>query len=247
MLKSVADIRKHASGAKVELPNSLLGLVQILNNYCHLLNVLFGPYCPHLVHASSIRDALETNKANLEVRLLGTLIVHLMWRIHHDAWQFFLACKGWDDKEWQPHSTLEHTIRQLVDDCSIQLMLTCPEALFLGPQVKVPVSKTTRTLQGAGRQPTVNPNIPPLCQKVVATLNRLYPSLTIPELCTRGNVKLNSVKMGGPGACLNFGLLGRCPGCKYKHKVCTMFDSWQAAIAKVLEGALATMKSNAGA
>ncbi len=43
-LKSVADIRKHATSAKVEFPTSLLGLVRVLNNYCHLLDVLFGPY-----------------------------------------------------------------------------------------------------------------------------------------------------------------------------------------------------------
>ena len=43
-LKSVADIRKHATSTKVELLTSL-GLVWVLNNYCHLLDVLFGPYC----------------------------------------------------------------------------------------------------------------------------------------------------------------------------------------------------------
>ena len=78
-LKSVVNIRKHATSAKVELPTSLLGLVQVLNNYCHLLDVLFGPYCPHLVHVISIGDALETHKAGLEAWLTGTLIVHLMW------------------------------------------------------------------------------------------------------------------------------------------------------------------------
>ena len=78
-LKSVADIRKHATSTKVELLTSLLGLVWVLNNYCHLLDVLFGPYCPHLVHVISIGDALETHKAGLEAWLTGTLIVHLMW------------------------------------------------------------------------------------------------------------------------------------------------------------------------
>ena len=76
-LKSVADIRKHATSTKVELLTSL-GLVWVLNNYCHLLDVLFGPYCPHLVHIISIQDGLQTHKADLEARLTGTLIVHLM-------------------------------------------------------------------------------------------------------------------------------------------------------------------------
>ena len=55
-LKSVADIRKHATSAKVELPISLQGVVRVLNNYCRLLDVLFGPDCPHLTHVISIRD-----------------------------------------------------------------------------------------------------------------------------------------------------------------------------------------------
>jgi hypothetical protein len=57
MLKSVADIKKHATSAKVELSTSLQGVVRVLNNYCRLLDVLFGPNCPHLEHIMSIRDA----------------------------------------------------------------------------------------------------------------------------------------------------------------------------------------------
>ncbi len=93
-LKSVADIRKHATSAKVELLTSLLRLVRVLNNYCHLLDVLFGPYCPNLVHVISIQDGLETHEADLEARLTGTLIVHLMWQIHHNARQFFLCARA---------------------------------------------------------------------------------------------------------------------------------------------------------
>ena len=51
-LKLVADIRKHVTSAKVELPTSLQGVVRVLNNYCRVLDVLFGPDCPHLTHVS---------------------------------------------------------------------------------------------------------------------------------------------------------------------------------------------------
>jgi hypothetical protein len=132
-LKSVADIRKHVTGAKVELPTSLRGLVRVLNNYCRLLEVLFGPDCPHLAHVLSIKDALEAHEADLELQLMGAPILHLMWCLHYDARQFFLACKCWDDKESLSCSALGLTVRQLVDDCSIQSTLTCPEALFMGP------------------------------------------------------------------------------------------------------------------
>jgi hypothetical protein len=49
-LKSPADICKHATSAKVELPTTHLGLVCVLNNYTRLLEVLFGDDCDHLVH-----------------------------------------------------------------------------------------------------------------------------------------------------------------------------------------------------
>jgi len=50
----VADIWKHVTSAKVELPASLRGVVRVLNNYCRLLDVLFGPDCPHLMHIISL-------------------------------------------------------------------------------------------------------------------------------------------------------------------------------------------------
>jgi hypothetical protein len=54
--KSVADVRKHTVGVKVELPTDLLGLIWVFNNYCQLLDALFGPNCLHLVHERAIRE-----------------------------------------------------------------------------------------------------------------------------------------------------------------------------------------------
>jgi hypothetical protein len=48
-LKLVANIQKHITGAKVELPTLLLGMVWVLNNYLPVLEVLFGDWCPHLL------------------------------------------------------------------------------------------------------------------------------------------------------------------------------------------------------
>jgi hypothetical protein len=84
-LKSVVDMRKHVSSGKVELPATLLGLTRLFNNYCHLLDVLFGPYCPHLVHTRDIRDALDNNEANLETRITQKLCLHLLWQVHCNA------------------------------------------------------------------------------------------------------------------------------------------------------------------
>jgi len=63
-LKSVADVKRHVTSEKVELPTSLLGLVRVLNNYCRLLDELFGPKCHHLEHVLAIWDALETHEVD---------------------------------------------------------------------------------------------------------------------------------------------------------------------------------------
>ncbi len=222
--------------------------MHVINNYCHILKVLFGPNCPHLLHVGSIRGALETHEADLESRLMGSLILHLMWRLHYDARQFFLACKSWDDGESLPHLALGLLVRQLVNDCSIQLTLTCSEALFLGPPLKLtgaPMPAATRTGRPAvaGPQPTSNTSVPSLCQKIVASFNWLYPTLTLHDLCMQGKVSINCLRIGRPGVCINFGLLGRCLGCKYRQEVCSVSNSCQAEVIKVIEGAMATMKA----
>jgi hypothetical protein len=247
-LKSVADVKRHVTSAKVELPTSLLGLVRVLNNYCRLLEELFGPECHHLEHVLAIRDALETHEADLESRLTSTLILHLMWRIHQDARQFFLACEGWDEGESLPRSLLDLTVRHLVEDCHIQTTLSCPEMAFLGTQVRAPGGRAASGTRAsgpaaAGPQPTVNTAIPPLCQKVVGTFNRLYPGLTITDLCKQGRVKFSMLRVGREGACMNYGLLGRCAGCQYRHEVCTVPESRQASVAKAMEKGMATMKA----
>jgi hypothetical protein len=104
---------------------------------------------------------------------------------------------------------------------------------------------TTRAVRAARPQPTINAAIPLLCQKVVAAFNRLHPSMTILELCLWGKVRFGQLKVGKEGACVNFGLLGRCSGCRYRHEVCSATDSWQATIVKVLEGTMVTMKAAA--
>ncbi len=138
-LKSPADICKHATSAKVELPRFHLGMVRVLNNYTWLLEVLFGDDCDHLMHVRAIRDGLEDNEMDLEARITQTLCLHLMWRIHHDARQFFMACERWEDGEILPKSWLGLTVRQLVDNCAIQLMLTCPVAAYMGADPDAPV------------------------------------------------------------------------------------------------------------
>ena len=124
--------------------------------------------------------------------------------------------------------------------------------MFLAPPLRVPVpGPTTPSTPWAARvtgpQPTVNAAIPPMCQKVVRTFNRLYLGMSVLELCEKGKVRFSQLRVGWEGACANFGLLGRCPGCQYRHEVCTLPTSRRTAIVKAMEGTLGTMKAAAGA
>jgi hypothetical protein len=62
-------VRKHVTSAKVELPTSLQGVVRVLNNYCRLLDVLFGPDCLHLTHIISIRYGFGNSRGGAGIAL----------------------------------------------------------------------------------------------------------------------------------------------------------------------------------
>ena len=47
-LKSLADIKRNATGAKFVPPQSLQELVRMLTNYVRLLDIMFGDECPHM-------------------------------------------------------------------------------------------------------------------------------------------------------------------------------------------------------
>jgi hypothetical protein len=109
-VKLVADIWKHVAGTKVKIPTTFVGLIRVLNNYSRLVEVLFGAECDHLAQVLAIRGGLEDHEMVLDTRLTPLLILHLMWRIHYDARQFFGACEGWEDGEALPRLMLHHTV-----------------------------------------------------------------------------------------------------------------------------------------
>jgi hypothetical protein len=202
-LKLPADLRKHATSAKVELPRDHMGLVRVLNNYTRLLEILFGDKCDHLVHVRAIRDGLEDKETDLEAKITQTLCLHLMWRIHHDARQFFGACERWEDGEILPSSQLGLTVRHLVDNCAIQLMMTCMVAAFMGAEAGATAGRSAgaaRARTPAGNsKPSINTAIPPLCQKAVASFTKLYPTLSVMDMVKKGGIKFGEVQIGGKG------------------------------------------------
>ena len=102
-------------------------------------------------------------------------------------------------------------------------------------------AKATTTTSRVAK-PTVNSAIPPLCKAAVKKFTRQYPTMLIMDLVKKGGIRLSDVQVRGRGKCTNYGLLGKCPGCRYSNVVCKVADERQVIIAKNMEKAMAAMK-----
>jgi hypothetical protein len=189
------------------------------------------------------------NEIDLEMRITKTLCLQLLWRVHQDARQFFLACERWEPGEPLPRSALEAVVQRLVDDCYIDITLTCPVMAFLGTDK----SKTPATPPGNAKstraKPSINASIPPGCKKAVDVFTALYPTMSLTDMMKRGGIPFSALKVGGKGDCTSFGLLGRCANsrCSYKHVVCVVAPDRQATISEAIKTATATIKKGAAA
>ena len=246
-LKSPADIKRHATGAKFEPPQSLQGLICVLTNYVRLLEVMFGDSCTHMQWVLRLRNALDYHERLLETRITPVLMINLLWKVHQDSCQFFVDCERWEDGEPSPRSTLRATVQALVDDVHISTTLTFPVTEFLGtttPSLKSDQGDpdaTTRTAAGYGKQATKNPSIPPICAPAVRELNNLYPSL-IGQFSRRSGVPYSRFVIGSKGDCTNFALLGRCSEtCPYKHVARPLSDDKARSVKEALELGLRKM------
>ena len=220
----------------------------MFNNYSLLLEVLFGPHCPHYIQVRNSRDGLEDNENDLEMRITKPLCLHLLWRVHHNARQFFLTCEQWEPRDPLPQSNLNAVVRRLIDDCCIDMSLTCPVMAFLGAD---PTSKPKSTPPGNANatsghaKPSINTAIPPGCKKSVDAFNASYPMMSLTDLLKLGGVPFSALKVGGRGDCTSFGLLGRCSGCSYNHVVCSPSPERQATISEAIRAATVTIKRGA--
>jgi hypothetical protein len=248
-LKSPADIKRHATGAKFAPPQSLQELVRVLTNYVRLLEIMFGDRCPHMQWVLRLRDALDSHERLLENRITPALMINLLWKVHQDSHQFFVRCERWEDGEPIPRSTLRATVAALEDDVHISTNLTCPVTEFLGTAA-TPSLKSDRQDPGAagryavghGKQPTKNPSIPPICAQAVKEVNRLYPSLDISQFSRKSGVAYSRFVIGHKGDCTNFALLGRCSeACPYKHIARPVADAKAISGQEALELGLKAM------
>jgi hypothetical protein len=185
---------------------------------------------------------------DLEPKITKTLCLHLLWQNHHNSRQFFLSCEWWEPGEALLRSSLAGAANWLVEDCAIEMTLTCPVSSFMGPPPKAPtVAKAGAwpTMAGAWpgqAKPSINTAIAPNCKNMANAFNVLYPTMSFLTLIKQGGLKFSKLQVGGKGDCSSFGLLGRCPGCTYNHIACTVSTDWQAAINDALKLVMATLK-----
>ncbi len=242
MLKSPADIKRHAMGAKFDPPQSLQGLIQVLTNYVCLLEVLFGNWCPHMQWVLQLQDALDSHERLLENRITPVLMINLLRKVHQDSCQFFAGCERWEEGEPFPQSTLRATVDALVDDVHINTTLMCPVAKFLDAATpslkhdKRDPGATGRPAGGFGKQPIKNPSVLPSYAQVVKELNSLYPSMDISTFLHRSGVAYLRFQIRNKGNCTNFALLGQClESCPYKHIARPVADEKAQLVKEVLE------------
>ncbi len=183
-----------------------------------------------------LHDGLDLHECILETRIIPTLIINLLWKVHMDACQFFDSCEKWDNGEVLPQSTLQSTVRALVNKVDITTTLTCPVVEFLGhePSALGPrqLEKCKARVGGShGRQLTKNVAIPPIYALSVKKLYWLYLLINIMTFAWE------------KGNCTNFGLLGRCPDeyCTFKHAVCMVPESQQKVVKAGLDQGLAAL------
>jgi hypothetical protein len=200
-----------------------------------------------------LRDGLVEHERALENSITPTLMIHLLWKIHQDARQFFTMCERWEVGESLPSSHLGHTVRELVADTNISGTITCPVAQFLGPPVAAQKRepRETQRERAAGKvpakQPTRNSAIPAICASVVNKFNRLHPTMSISTFVRKTGLNYDDIRMGGKGDCVTFALLGRCTeSCRYKHAPITVPDERATVIKAALEKGLAKLAANVG-
>ena len=93
-------------GTPFDAPTTLQGLVRVLTNYSRLLEVIIGCNRPHLIFVLQLRDGLDLHEQVLESRVIPTLMINLLWKVHQDSQQFFDQCEKWESGKLLPHSNL---------------------------------------------------------------------------------------------------------------------------------------------
>jgi hypothetical protein len=135
---------------------------------------------------------------------------------------------GWEPGEPLLRSSLARAVNWLVEDCIIEMTLTCLVSSFMGLLPKAPIvamagARPTTAGTWPGRaKPFINTAIHPNCKKMVNAFNASYLTMSFLTLIKQGGLKFSGLQVRGKEDCSSFGLLGWCLGCTYNHVACTV-------------------------
>ncbi|MHA7856389.1 hypothetical protein [Marinobacter shengliensis] len=205
------------------LPVGFWGLVQQLSGYHAILMVLAGPACGHWAEVLAIVESLMANRTSFLQRITPHHSLHLLWKIHRDARQFFNAVAPLDRGDLPlPRSGLNVTNAMVRAGTILTQGVDVPEKEFLGTDgVKDVLTREESATPARAdlfpaamghRGPWYNTEYIAKTKAVMSPVLQKYPNLTVTEMCKQvEGVSVKDVAVGRRGqTCSNFNLLGRC-------------------------------------
>jgi hypothetical protein len=250
---TMEDIERHEIDFALCLPNDYRSCKMALINYEFVLEKTIGGRCPHWEWVQKIRDVWIEKEKELEPVVTTWHCVHLLWAIHHDARTFFWNCVSWRQGP-VPDSQLRFTWMNLMNS-QIIAQIHCPYKAILEkfgsaaePEMAslgVPAQRTSSANTGAQSKPRKNTKIPDGARDIVKRLRAKCSKVSFAMLNATGadGCNFKGLRVGAPGTCIDFALLGYCEneGCKYKHMVAKPNDARIETVTKHLENGLAAL------
>jgi hypothetical protein len=207
-------------------PTSYDGLIRLMTTYMTFLEKVVGARCPHHTEVRAIRKILLQKVATYE-NMSPEKVAEVLWSIFVDARNYFSELAQGDVL---PTSSLTFA-RHWLKSGSIKTTEGCPVHRLLGINIgHTPVtqheSPSNSPLFGQAKLPSsagprLNPS--PVAILIAATKPILakHPRVSVKSIMDASDppVTYKTVKVGAPGACLDFHILGRCinPMCAFTH------------------------------
>jgi hypothetical protein len=235
-------------------PTTYDGLIRLMTTYMTFVAKTVGVRCPHHTEVRAIRKILLQKVATYE-SMSPDKVAEVLWAIFVDARNYFSTLAEGDVL---PTSTLTFA-RHWLSSGSIKTTEGCPIQKLLGinqgytPAIAGPIaSRGESSLFGPTKPPSqdvpiINASPVAILIAAVKPILARHPKVSVKKIMDASDppVTYKTVKVGAPGACLDFHILGRCivPSCSFTHLPTPHVpDSRARQIAAVLTSNAALLK-----